>query len=101
MSFECLSIDDAETLMAAEDVTVIDMRDPESFAAGHIEAALPAAELDMDRFLAETDKDAPLLLYCYHGISSQSAAQFLASNGFTRVYSMDGGYTAWEMLASS
>jgi thiosulfate sulfurtransferase len=35
------------------------------------------------------------LVYCYHGHSSQSAAEHFVENGFANVYSLDGGYTAW------
>jgi thiosulfate sulfurtransferase len=34
---------------------------------------------------------------CYHGISSQQAAQFLVSQDFTDVYSLDGGFTQWQL----
>jgi len=34
---------------------------------------------------------------CYHGISSQQAAQFLISQDFTEVYSLDGGFTDWQL----
>jgi len=32
---------------------------------------------------------------CYHGISSQSAAAYLAEQGFRDTYSLDGGFEAW------
>jgi thiosulfate sulfurtransferase len=95
MSFQCISVDDALALLKAESVTVLDIRDGQSFAAGHIDNAIHAEAIDVDKFIAEADKQKPLLVYCYHGISSQSAAQFLSDSGFTRVFSMDGGYAAW------
>ncbi len=33
---------------------------------------------------------------CYHGISSQGAAQYLINQGFDAVYSVDGGFEAWH-----
>ncbi len=33
---------------------------------------------------------------CYHGISSQGAAQYLVNQGFEEVYSVDGGFEAWH-----
>ncbi|MCV6069119.1 sulfurtransferase, partial [Escherichia coli] len=32
----------------------------------------------------------------YHGISSQGAAQYLVNQGFEQVYSVDGGFEAWQ-----
>ena len=33
-----------------------------------------------------------------HGNSSQPAAQFLYEKGFEQVYSLDGGFEAWQAL---
>jgi thiosulfate sulfurtransferase len=96
MAYRTISIEDARQLLADEAVTVLDIRDPVSFSDGHIENAVHAESIDMNKFLAEEDKNKPLLVYCYHGISSQSAASFLTENGFTQVYSLEGGYTAWS-----
>jgi thiosulfate sulfurtransferase len=35
---------------------------------------------------------------CYHGHSSQGAAQFMLQQGFAEVYSMDGGFTEWAKV---
>jgi thiosulfate sulfurtransferase len=40
--------------------------------------------------------DTPVIVCCYHGISSQQAAQFLIHQGFEEVYSLDGGFEAWR-----
>jgi thiosulfate sulfurtransferase len=96
MTYRNISIAEARELLAGNAVTVLDIRDPESFAAGHIENAVSAAGMDIDAFVAKEDKNKPLLVCCYHGVSSQSAAMYLAQNGFTQVYSLEGGYTAWS-----
>ena len=96
MAYRTISTDDARQLLADQTVTVLDIRDPVSFSDGHIDNALHAESIDMNKFLAEEDKNKPLLVYCYHGVSSQSAAAFLIEKGFTQVYSLEGGYTAWS-----
>ena len=96
MSFRNISVEEAQQLLAGEAITVLDIRDPVSFSDGHIDNALHAETIDMNKFIAEEDKNKPLLVYCYHGISSQSAASYLIENGFTQVYSLEGGYTAWS-----
>ena len=50
----------------------------------------------MDTFLADTDKTLPLIVCCYHGHSSQNAAEYFSEQGFGDVYSVDGGYEAWR-----
>ena len=42
-----------------------------------------------------TDKDAPVTLYCRSGPMSVRAATTLAGLGYTRVYSLVGGFNAW------
>jgi thiosulfate sulfurtransferase len=38
-----------------------------------------------------------LLVYCYHGNMSQSAAAYFGEQGFEEAYSMDGGFSDWEV----
>ncbi|MFT4862153.1 MAG: thiosulfate sulfurtransferase, partial [Pseudohongiellaceae bacterium] len=47
-------------------------------------------------FIAAADTAQPLVVCCYHGNSSQSAAAFFAEQGFVQSYSLDGGFEAWQ-----
>ena len=63
------------------------MCDSAAYQTGHL---AKAANLAMDRIPAwskRLNKDAPVLVYCYHGNSSQEYAQMLADFRFNRVYS--------------
>jgi len=95
MSYQCISIDDTKSLLKKENVTIIDIRDNNSFSNGHIENAQHIEDINIDNFLLEKDKNEAILIYCYHGISSKSAAQFFIQNGFHNVFSMDEGYAGW------
>jgi thiosulfate sulfurtransferase len=75
---------------------IVDIRDPQSFAAGHITGAIPLDNNTAAAFIANTPKDDNVVVCCYHGNSSQGAAQFLAEQGFTKVYSLDGGFEMWN-----
>ena len=44
----------------------------------------------------DVEFEQPILVMCYHGISSQGAAQYLVNQGFEQVYSVDGGFEAWQ-----
>ena len=76
-------------------VQVVDIRDRESYQAGHIPGARLLNDETIEEFMSSADKTRPLVVCCYHGHSSQNAAEFLAQQKFTEVYSLDGGYTAW------
>lgn len=75
---------------------VVDIRDPQSYAAGHITGARHLDNHSLHDFIAQADLDQPLIVACYHGNSSQGAAAYLVSQGFSQVYSLDGGYELWH-----
>jgi thiosulfate sulfurtransferase len=76
--------------------TIVDIRDPASFAMGHIPTALSLNDQNVDPLLDPLDKQKTLVVCCYHGISSQGAAGYFMSKGFKDVHSMIGGYEAWQ-----
>ncbi|NRB22357.1 thiosulfate sulfurtransferase GlpE [Shewanella sp.] len=78
------------------DIQIVDIRDAASFTSGHIEGAINLNNENFASFVAEANMDQPLIVICYHGISSQGAAQYLVEQGFDDVYSLDGGYQAWH-----
>jgi len=97
MTFKCISIDEAKALIDKGSVTIADVRDADTYLAGNIENAINIQQDSMYEFLAAADRDQPLLVYCYHGNSSQGAADYFFNQGFEDVYSMDGGYEAWRL----
>jgi rhodanese-related sulfurtransferase len=51
----------------------------------------------MERSLNELpDRDAAIVIYCRSGGMSTSAAQELASLGYTSIMEVDGGFNAWK-----
>lgn len=94
--YSCISTAQALEVLD-NNATVADIRDEQSFAAGHMPGAVNVNNDNLQDFLREADMDKPLLVCCYHGISSQSAAQFLAHQGFDEVYSVNGGYESWRI----
>jgi len=95
MAFRNISVQESKSLIDGGDVTIVDVRDPQSHAAGRIADAQHISDGNVEQFVAEAAKDKPLLVYCFHGHSSQSAAEFFSAKGFADVYSMIGGYAAW------
>jgi thiosulfate sulfurtransferase len=78
-------------------VSIVDIRDPQSYANGHMPNAAPLNNDNFATFVEQTPKDTPVVVVCYHGVSSQQAAQVIAQQGFETVYSMDGGFEAWRL----
>lgn len=90
-----ISATEAQALIAAERVTILDVRDHRSYRAGHIEGARMLHDGLEQLLVEEGDFDQPILLYCYRGNDSKKKADHFTFLGFRRVYSLDEGFTGW------
>ncbi len=93
--FKRISPEQAQTLRS-EGGVIVDIRDPHSYANGHITGSTHLDNQSLPDFIAAADLDHPLIVTCYHGHSSQSAAAYLVNQGFSDVYSLDGGFELWR-----
>lgn len=95
---ECSTQQAQESLGTAR-LLVLDVREPDEYAAGHLAGAvnIPRGVLEFrlsaDPALADTDR--PLLVYCKSGGRSALAAKALQDMGYSRVVSVAGGFDAW------
>ena len=96
MPYKQISIDDAKAFIDTGDVTVADIRDAGAYLSGNIAGSINIQQDTMESFLTDTDKSLPLIVCCYHGHSSQNAAEYFSEQGFGEVYSVEGGYEAWR-----
>ncbi|MCV9919729.1 MULTISPECIES: thiosulfate sulfurtransferase GlpE [Pseudomonas] len=93
--FKRIPPEQAQTLRE-QGAVVVDIRDPQAFAAGHISGATHLDNHSVADFIRNADLDKPTVVVCYHGNSSQSAAAYLVGQGFSEVYSLDGGFELWR-----
>jgi thiosulfate sulfurtransferase len=96
--FQHMNVTELHDVLANKNHVVVDIRDATSFTNGHIESAVHLTNETLPEFLRTADPDVPVVVCCYHGISSQQAAQFLISQDFTEVYSLDGGFVQWQSM---
>ena len=96
-NFKHMNVNDLHEVLGDKSHVVVDIRDAASFANSRITDALHLTNETLADFLRDADPDAPVVVCCYHGHSSQQAAQFLVSQDFTEVYSLDGGFTQWQL----
>lgn len=89
---------EATQLINREDAVILDVREVDEFAAGHLPDArnIPAGKLADRVGELEKFKDKPLLVCCATGIRSNRACSELKKNGFPRIYSLAGGVDAWQ-----
>ena len=73
--FQHISVADTAKLLADNKVVIADIRDEGSFAGGHIEGAYHLTNGSLNSFMQQFEFDQPVVVVCYHGNSSQGAAQ--------------------------
>lgn len=91
-------VEDAQTLVASADV-VIDVREPDEYAAGHLAGAINLPRGLLEFKLSGTPvldrRDLTVVLYCKNSGRAALAANSMQSMGYINVVSISGGYEAW------
>ncbi len=79
-------------------VRLIDVREDDEWRAGHATGAEHFGKGIIERDIEATapDKSTELILYCGGGYRSALAADVLQEMGYTNVWSMAGGWKAWQ-----
>jgi monothiol glutaredoxin len=83
-------------LAHGEPILLFDVRGDKERQIAKIAAAI-ALDAEGERRLADTNKDAPIVLHCHHGVRSRSAAERLLKDGFRNVFNLTGGIDAWSV----
>ncbi len=99
--FKHIDVKQAKQKLDSEGAVMVDIRDPQSFALAHAPGAFHLTNDTIVAFMNEHDFSQPILVMCYHGVSSQGAAQYMVNQGFEDVYSVDGGFEAWQRSGHS
>lgn len=95
MPFTRIDVAEASRLIREEQGLVLDIRDQTSYLNGHIPKAIHLTQASLAELFERVEEQQPVIVCCYHGISSQPAAESLSQQGINRVYSLDGGFEAW------
>lgn len=84
-----------QLLKEGKQVNIIDVREVDEVAAGHIPTAVNIPLGLIEFRMHELDKSKEYIMVCRSGGRSGQATQFLESQGFN-VTNMTGGMLAWE-----
>ncbi len=84
-------------LINRENAQLIDIREPNEYAGGHLSAArnIPAGSLAERAGELDPFKDKPVILVCQSGARAAAACSTLVKLGFSRVHTLEGGIGAW------
>ena len=93
-----LSPANAVALINREKAVVVDVSEPDEFAAGHITGAknIPLAQLEERLPTVAKNKALPLILVCASGKRAQGAVATATKLGYANVQALAGGIQAWR-----
>ena len=92
-----LSVTEAVMLMSRKSALVLDVREPDEFAQGHLQGArnVPLSQLSARLKELEKFRDKPVLVVCERGRRANAAAKLLKAQSFTALNVLKGGMQAW------
>jgi monothiol glutaredoxin len=75
-----------------EAIRIVDVRTRSEWETARVPESERLDEVDFERL----DRDAPIAFLCHHGQRSHARAEEYVSEGFKRVYNVEGGIDAWS-----
>jgi adenylyltransferase/sulfurtransferase len=92
-----LTVQDLDRLrQSGSEHFLLDVREPDEYQTAHIEGStlIPLASLPLRT--AEVPQDKQVVVHCKLGGRSAKAVAYLLEQGFTNVWNVAGGITAWS-----
>jgi rhodanese-related sulfurtransferase len=95
-----ISADDVQARLTSDDAAaqplVVDVREPDEWAEGHIAEARHIPLGQLAAHVDEMPRDRDIVLVCHMGSRSARATALLRRAGFDRAINMTGGMDAWK-----
>ena len=99
MDYQAITpIELADRLERGEKLRLIDVREPVEYELARFEGAqlLPLSQFN-EWATALLDSNETIVFICHHGVRSAQVCQFLARNGFSKLYNLAGGIDRWSV----
>jgi len=94
-SWTNVSPDQLASMLVQHNFTMLNVKTPYSGEIDGTDVYIPYDQLTARASELPADKTAEMLVYCRSGHESAIAAQTLIDLGYTNIYNLDGGMTAW------
>ena len=93
-----LSPSDFAAAAKLPDTVLLDVRTPSEFAAGHLAGAvnLDVQSAGFPKAAAALDPAKNYAIYCHSGNRSKTAMTAMGQAGFSHLFDLAGGITAWQ-----
>ena len=95
-SYKDVSVIELKTLMENKDFTLINVHIPFEGNLPKTDLSIPYDTIGQNNGQLPGDKSSKIILYCRSGHMSTIAAQELVKLGYTNIWNLDGGMTAWK-----
>jgi len=79
-------------------ITIVDVREPREYRAGHLAGALNIPLGELPRRCAEIPIEFPAVFVCRSGVRSRAACELAAAAGVRSAIQLEGGLLAWAAL---
>ena len=78
-----------------DDTYLLDVREPDEWAAGHAPGAHHVPMMEIPARTAEVPADVEVVVVCRSGGRSGQVVSYLMGNGWDNVRNLDGGMQSW------
>ncbi len=96
-TFKIIQTSDLQKMLTSgTKFTLVDVREADTYSRGHIAGAINMPASQFEDTYKQLKPDSKIVLICYTGDTSKSAAQFLLQQGYKDVSSVAGGMGAWS-----
>ena len=98
VAYKNIDSDEANILLASEDVIILDVRTKNEISKGYIPNAtfIDFYSNEFDSKVSLINKDKAVYVYCKSGGRSLKAVEKMSKMGFVDVYNLDGGFMSWK-----
>jgi rhodanese-related sulfurtransferase len=83
------------TAQVEDGAYLLDVREPDEWAAGHAPGAHHMPMMEVPARMAEVPTDAEVVVVCRSGGRSGQVTSYLMGNGWDNVRNLDGGMQSW------
>lgn len=96
-----ITCDQVQKMRDGHGAIIVDVREDSEWQNGHVKDAIHLGRGIIERDIETTipKKDTTIILYCGGGYRSALSAQSIQKMGYSKVYSLQGGWKAWKQAA--
>ncbi len=94
--YRVVSVAELQTMLENKDFTMVNVHTPWEGDIPQTDLRLAYDQIDGNLDQLPTEKDAKIVVYCLTSGMAKKAVASLLSQGYTNIWMLEGGTTAWE-----